>query len=213
MVLGPNGMGSGKSSIACAICLARHWSPGVPRASTLAADTGSIVIGVVEGAQGAVGDAGAHGVPRYRDRAARAQCIRVGAAPRRVFWYVRSFAPRRRFRPSSFIRSLRVPPASIFSLHLMYAPSSFSRSSRCHVTSPALRAVNGDGGGPPLPPKELTENLSTLSPSPWLAVLHNAGLHPDAAAHVVRVNSIRMHMLFRCVQWQRYGVLLLPGVP
>ncbi|KAJ7123232.1 hypothetical protein C8R43DRAFT_1135948 [Mycena crocata] len=55
MVLGPNGMGSGKSSIVCAIRLARHWSPGAPRASTLAADTGSIEIGIVEGAHGAVG--------------------------------------------------------------------------------------------------------------------------------------------------------------
>ncbi|KAJ7172854.1 hypothetical protein C8R43DRAFT_977749, partial [Mycena crocata] len=83
VVLGPNVTGSGKSSIACAICLARHWSPGAPRASTLGTDTDSIEIGVssfrlssaydVDINLAAVGDAGAHGVPRYRDRAARAQ--------------------------------------------------------------------------------------------------------------------------------------------
>ncbi|KAJ7123221.1 hypothetical protein C8R43DRAFT_1241127 [Mycena crocata] len=75
MVLGPNGMSRGKSSIACAICLARHWSPGAPRASTLGADTDSIEIGAAEGAQGAIGDAGAHGVPRLRDRAQHAPSV------------------------------------------------------------------------------------------------------------------------------------------
>ncbi|KAJ7076409.1 hypothetical protein C8R43DRAFT_1143661 [Mycena crocata] len=55
MVLGPNGMGSGKSSIACAICLARHWSPeiigratGVDSLIKNGVDTGSIEIGAAE---------------------------------------------------------------------------------------------------------------------------------------------------------------------